>query len=43
MNLPGTDSGNWQWRYDAATSRPRSPARLRDVTERNGRSVAHRR
>jgi 4-alpha-glucanotransferase len=37
MNLPGTDSGNWQWRYEADALTPELAARLRELTERNGR------
>ncbi len=33
MNLPGTDSGNWSWRYDADDLSPERAARLRDLTE----------
>jgi 4-alpha-glucanotransferase len=37
MNLPGTDSGNWQWRYAARDLTPALAARLRSLTERNER------
>jgi 4-alpha-glucanotransferase len=32
MNLPGTESGNWQWRYDAGALTPELAARLRELT-----------
>jgi 4-alpha-glucanotransferase len=38
MNLPGTDEGNWQWRYDAGALTDANARRLRELTERNGRS-----
>jgi 4-alpha-glucanotransferase len=38
MNLPGTDSGNWHWRYAAGDLTPELAARLRSLTEENGRS-----
>jgi 4-alpha-glucanotransferase len=38
MNLPGTDSGNWHWRYEADALTPALAARLRTLTERNRRS-----
>ncbi len=37
MNLPGTDSGNWRWRYTAGDLTPELAGRLRAVTERNAR------
>jgi 4-alpha-glucanotransferase len=37
MNLPGTDEGNWQWRYDAGALTDANARRLRELTERNGR------
>src|SRR5262249_56757774 len=36
MNLPRTDEGNWQWRYDAGALTPQPPARLRAVPGRAG-------
>jgi 4-alpha-glucanotransferase len=39
MNLPGTESGNWQWRYDAGDLTPELAARLRDLTERTRRGL----
>ncbi len=32
MNLPGTESGNWQWRYAASDLTPELAARLRELT-----------
>jgi 4-alpha-glucanotransferase len=37
MNLPGTDTGNWQWRYAAGDLTPASAERLRALTERSSR------
>ena len=37
MNLPGTDKGNWQWRYDAGELTAASARRLRSLTERSSR------
>ena len=37
MNLPGTEEGNWHWRYAADDLTPELSARLRDLTERNRR------
>lgn len=34
MNLPGTDSGNWHWRYGAGDLTTELAVRLRDLTER---------
>jgi 4-alpha-glucanotransferase len=34
MNVPGTDSGNWRWRYAAGGLTAELAARLRDLTER---------
>jgi 4-alpha-glucanotransferase len=34
MNVPGTDSGNWHWRYAAGGLTAELAARLRDLTER---------
>jgi 4-alpha-glucanotransferase len=37
MNLPGTDTGNWQWRYDAGALSGDHAARLRELTARASR------
>ena len=37
MNLPGTDEGNWQWRYDAGDLTQECARRLRELTERSSR------
>jgi len=37
MNLPGTEEGNWTWRYDAAALTGDRAARLRSLTEASGR------
>jgi 4-alpha-glucanotransferase len=37
MNLPGTDEGNWRWRYDAAELTNASARRLRELTARSSR------
>jgi 4-alpha-glucanotransferase len=37
MNLPGTDGGNWDWRYDAAALTEGLAARLHELTERTRR------
>jgi 4-alpha-glucanotransferase len=37
MNLPGTQEGNWTWRYAAGTLTKRTAARLRELTERTRR------
>jgi 4-alpha-glucanotransferase len=37
MNLPGTDDGNWRWRYDAGDLTQASARRLRELTERSSR------
>jgi 4-alpha-glucanotransferase len=37
MNLPGTDSGNWHWRYGANDLTAELAGRLRDLTRRTGR------
>jgi 4-alpha-glucanotransferase len=37
MNLPGTEEGNWHWRYRAGDLTPELAARLRGLTERSGR------
>jgi 4-alpha-glucanotransferase len=35
MNLPGTEQGNWHWRYAAGDLTPELAARLRALTERS--------
>jgi 4-alpha-glucanotransferase len=40
MNLPGTDEGNWQWRYQPEELTPQLAKRLRAVTESSGRPSA---
>jgi 4-alpha-glucanotransferase len=37
MNLPGTDTGNWNWRYDAGDLTSGNARRLRELTERSSR------
>jgi 4-alpha-glucanotransferase len=37
MNLPGTDEGNWQWRYRAGDLTKKTARRLRELTERSSR------
>jgi len=39
MNLPGTEEGNWSWRFAAADLTDELARGLRELTERNGRSV----
>jgi 4-alpha-glucanotransferase len=39
MNLPGTEEGNWQWRFSAGDLTDELAAGLRELTERNGRVV----
>ena len=38
MNLPGTEEGNWHWRYDPGALTGERAARLRSLTERAGRA-----
>ena len=38
MNLPGTEGGNWQWRYAAGDLTGERAARLRALTETTGRA-----
>jgi 4-alpha-glucanotransferase len=38
MNLPGTEEGNWRWRYDPGALTAERAARLRSLTERAGRA-----
>jgi 4-alpha-glucanotransferase len=37
MNLPGTEQGNWQWRFGAGDLTGELARGLRDLTERTGR------
>jgi len=37
MNLPGTDEGNWQWRYRAGALTKANARKLRELTERSAR------
>jgi 4-alpha-glucanotransferase len=37
MNLPGTDTGNWQWRYEAGALTGEHASRLRELTARASR------
>jgi 4-alpha-glucanotransferase len=37
MNLPGTEEGNWQWRYDPDALTGRLAQRLRELTRENAR------
>jgi 4-alpha-glucanotransferase len=37
MNHPGTDSGNWQWRFDAADLTAERARRLQELTRATGR------
>jgi 4-alpha-glucanotransferase len=39
MNLPGTEEGNWSWRFAAADLTDELARGLRELTERNGRSL----
>jgi 4-alpha-glucanotransferase len=39
MNLPGTEEGNWQWRFGAGDLTDELSGELRELTERNGRLV----
>jgi 4-alpha-glucanotransferase len=38
MNLPGTDEGNWRWRYDPGALTDENAQRLCSLTERTRRS-----
>jgi 4-alpha-glucanotransferase len=38
MNLPGTDDGNWQWRYDEGALTDENARQLRELTARTARS-----
>ena len=37
MNHPGTGSGNWQWRFDAADLTAERAERLKELTQATGR------
>jgi 4-alpha-glucanotransferase len=37
MNLPGTEEGNWEWRYDARALKADRAAELRELTRRANR------
>ena len=37
MNLPGTEDGNWEWRYDERALTDDLAARLRGLTAEHGR------
>jgi 4-alpha-glucanotransferase len=37
MNLPGTEEGNWQWRYDADALTAANAARLRELSASSSR------
>jgi 4-alpha-glucanotransferase len=37
MNRPGTETGNWQWRFDSGALRPEHAERLRTLTQTYGR------
>ena len=39
MNIPGTASGNWHWRYARQDVRPADWARLREMTKASGRAA----
>ena len=39
MNMPGTEEGNWQWRFAAGDLTDGLAGGLRELTERNGRLV----
>ena len=38
MNLPGTDNGNWQWRYEVGALNDENARRLRELTESSRRA-----
>jgi 4-alpha-glucanotransferase len=40
-NTPGTEEGNWRWRFSAADLTPELAARLRSVTERSRRTASN--
>jgi 4-alpha-glucanotransferase len=40
MNLPGTEQGNWTWRYDAKALTAEHAARLRKLTEKSRRTAS---
>jgi 4-alpha-glucanotransferase len=37
MNLPGTEEGNWQWRFRAGHLTGENARALRELTQRTGR------
>jgi 4-alpha-glucanotransferase len=37
MNLPGTPSGNWRWRYQAGDLLDRTATWMRRLNEKSGR------
>jgi 4-alpha-glucanotransferase len=37
MNLPGTEEGNWQWRFRTGDLTDENARALRELTERHGR------
>jgi 4-alpha-glucanotransferase len=39
MNLPGSDEGNWEWRYAAGRLTDEHARDLRELTERNRRTA----
>lgn len=41
MNTPGTNAGNWRWRFDWSDVPPERAAELRRLNEANGRIPAH--
>ena len=41
MNLPGTSSGNWRWRFTADQPTPEVGRRLRELTVIYGRAAKH--
>jgi 4-alpha-glucanotransferase len=43
MNLPGTNEGNWQWRFDPDALTEELAHRLGDLTRRTGRGAGGRR
>jgi 4-alpha-glucanotransferase len=41
MNLPGTEQGNWKWRFSPADLTKENARRLRDLTESSLRARSH--
>jgi len=41
MNLPGTEEGNWKWRFSPADLTKENARRLRDLTESSLRARSH--